>query len=148
MILVCLCFALFYPNIGSVLSYVGAICGFVIIYLLPVMVYLSQKREEIDLTLRGQLPEQQQDIVSQTRQAGFGIKLFSTHHDNDSSQMNVNSADASYINDDDGFTSVSGTSSSGEAQLEKQLWRSHYLRVAAHSLIPLYGLGVLLLQFS
>ena len=34
-------FALFYPNIGTLLSYVGAICGFFIIYLLPVMVYLA-----------------------------------------------------------------------------------------------------------
>eukprot|EP00354_Favella_ehrenbergii_P009263 CAMPEP_0170476788 /NCGR_PEP_ID=MMETSP0123-20130129/18141_1 /TAXON_ID=182087 /ORGANISM="Favella ehrenbergii, Strain Fehren 1" /LENGTH=336 /DNA_ID=CAMNT_0010748053 /DNA_START=598 /DNA_END=1610 /DNA_ORIENTATION=+ len=54
-IVVNLMFALFYPNIGTVLSYVGAICGFVIVYLLPVMVYLAQSRENIDLILRGQL---------------------------------------------------------------------------------------------
>ena len=54
-IVVCLCFALFYPNIGTVLSYVGAICGFVIIYLLPVMVTIAQSREEIELKLRGQI---------------------------------------------------------------------------------------------
>jgi Mn2+/Fe2+ NRAMP family transporter len=53
-ILVCLMFSLFYPNIGVVLSYVGAICGFVIIYLLPVLVYLAQSKEEIYMTLRGQ----------------------------------------------------------------------------------------------
>jgi len=39
-----LLFALFYPNIGTVLAYVGAACGFVIIYLLPVMVDLAQSR--------------------------------------------------------------------------------------------------------
>ena len=44
-ILVGLFFALFYPNIGTVLSYVGAVCGFVIIYLLPVLVFLAQSRE-------------------------------------------------------------------------------------------------------
>ena len=54
-----LLFALFYPNIGTVLSYVGAICGFVIVYLLPVMVHLAQSREEIELKLRGQLDNQQ-----------------------------------------------------------------------------------------
>jgi sodium-coupled neutral amino acid transporter 9 len=48
-ILVCLMFSLFYPNIGSVLSYVGAICGCVIIYILPVLVYLAQSKEEIYL---------------------------------------------------------------------------------------------------
>ena len=52
-IIVCTLFALFYPNIGTVLSYVGAVCGFVIIYLLPVLVHLAQSREEIGLTLRG-----------------------------------------------------------------------------------------------
>jgi len=44
-IFVCMLFALFYPNIGTVLSYVGAVCGFVIIYLLPILVYLAQARE-------------------------------------------------------------------------------------------------------
>ena len=46
-------FALFYPNIGSLLSYVGAFCGFFIIYLLPVMVYIAQSKEQVDLELRG-----------------------------------------------------------------------------------------------
>lgn len=46
-------FALFYQNIGTILSYVGAICGFVIIYFLPVLVYLAQSKEEVYLQLRG-----------------------------------------------------------------------------------------------
>lgn len=36
--------ALFYPNVGTVLSYAGALSGFVIIYCLPVMVHLKQRR--------------------------------------------------------------------------------------------------------
>ena len=40
-VLVCTLFALFYPNIGTLLSYVGAVCGFFIIYLLPVLVYVA-----------------------------------------------------------------------------------------------------------
>jgi len=36
-----LLFALFYPNIGTVLSYLGAVCGFFIVYLVPVMVYIA-----------------------------------------------------------------------------------------------------------
>ena len=36
-----LCFALFYPNIGTIMSYVGSVCGFIIIYCLPIMVYLA-----------------------------------------------------------------------------------------------------------
>ena len=49
-----LCLALFYPNIGTILSYVGSVCGFVIVYCLPVMVYLAQSHEEVKLELRGQ----------------------------------------------------------------------------------------------
>jgi Mn2+/Fe2+ NRAMP family transporter len=36
--------ALFYPNIGTVLSYVGALAGFVVIYCLPVLVYLKKMK--------------------------------------------------------------------------------------------------------
>lgn len=39
--------ALFYPNVGTLLSYVGALSGFVIIYLLPVMVYLKMRKLQI-----------------------------------------------------------------------------------------------------
>ena len=40
-IVIDLLFALFYPNVGTVLSYVGAICGFVIIYLMPITVLIA-----------------------------------------------------------------------------------------------------------
>ena len=33
--------AIFYPNVGSVLAYFGAIAGFLIIYTIPVLVHLS-----------------------------------------------------------------------------------------------------------
>ena len=36
-----LLFALFYPNIGTILGYVGAISGFIIIYVFPVTVYMK-----------------------------------------------------------------------------------------------------------
>ena len=36
-----LMFAIFYPNVGSVLAYVGAVMGFIIIYTVPVLVHLS-----------------------------------------------------------------------------------------------------------
>ena len=52
-ILLGLVFALFYQNIGTVMSYIGAVCGFVIVYLLPVMVDLAQTKEKIYLKLRG-----------------------------------------------------------------------------------------------
>ena len=42
-----LLFALFYPNIGTVLSFAGALPGFLIIYLLPVMVHLKRMKTRI-----------------------------------------------------------------------------------------------------
>ena len=39
-----LMFALFYPSIGSILSYTGAFCGFSIIYVFPVMTYMKHKK--------------------------------------------------------------------------------------------------------
>jgi len=42
-----LLFALFYPNISMVLAYSGAVAGFLIIYVFPVLVYLKQYRTKI-----------------------------------------------------------------------------------------------------
>jgi len=42
-----LLFALFYPKIGTVLGYVGALSGFMIIYVFPVLVYLKHMRTRI-----------------------------------------------------------------------------------------------------
>ena len=36
-----LLFALFYPNVGTILSYAGAISGFFIIYIMPVITHLK-----------------------------------------------------------------------------------------------------------
>lgn len=40
-------FTLFYPNVGTILGYVGAIGGFVIMYLLPVMIHLKRMKTKI-----------------------------------------------------------------------------------------------------
>ena len=45
--LIPLLFALFYPNIGTVLAYVSAVSGFLIIYVFPVLVHLKQMRTKI-----------------------------------------------------------------------------------------------------
>lgn len=42
-----LSFAIVYPDIGTILAFTGAFCGFAIIYCLPVMCYLKQKYTEI-----------------------------------------------------------------------------------------------------
>jgi hypothetical protein len=47
LVLIPLLFALFYPNVSSVLAYSGAGAGFLIIYVFPVLVYLKQYRTKI-----------------------------------------------------------------------------------------------------
>ena len=45
--LIPLLFALFYPNVGTILAYVSAVSGLLIIYVFPVMVHLKQMRSRI-----------------------------------------------------------------------------------------------------
>jgi sodium-coupled neutral amino acid transporter 9 len=42
-----LLFALFYPNVGVITTYIGAVAGFLLIYLLPVLVHLKRMRLRI-----------------------------------------------------------------------------------------------------
>ena len=46
--LVPLCVAVFYPQIATILSYVGAVCGLIVIYILPVLTYLVKFKTECD----------------------------------------------------------------------------------------------------
>ncbi|ESN93538.1 hypothetical protein HELRODRAFT_88518, partial [Helobdella robusta] len=41
---VCILFAIFYPHIGSIIRYCGAICGLGYIFSLPIIIYLIQSR--------------------------------------------------------------------------------------------------------
>jgi len=45
--LIPLCFALFYPNVGTILTYASAFGGYFVIYVFPVLVYLKQYRTKI-----------------------------------------------------------------------------------------------------
>ena len=45
--LIPLSFAIWYPNIGTIISWTGAFAGFIIIYCLPVMVYLKKRYVQI-----------------------------------------------------------------------------------------------------
>ena len=68
------------------------------------------------------------------------------------SDQNASFSSAGYgntLNDknDDDYISNTVNSDDSYNELEKRLWRNHYYRVAFHSLIPIYGLGILLCQF-
>jgi hypothetical protein len=42
-----LCFALFYPKIGSILGYAASVSGFFMIYVVPVITYMKMRKIEI-----------------------------------------------------------------------------------------------------
>jgi len=46
-----LLFCIFYPKIGTIISIAGAICGFFMIYVVPVLTYLKMKKIEIEYPL-------------------------------------------------------------------------------------------------
>ena len=35
-----------YPNVGSVMAYVGAFCGFILIYIIPILVHFAVLRNK------------------------------------------------------------------------------------------------------
>ena len=48
---VCICFAIEVPSIGNIIRYSGALCGAVVVFLLPSLVVLASKRKEGKLTV-------------------------------------------------------------------------------------------------
>ena len=49
-----LCFALFYPKIGSILGYAASVSGFLMIYVVPVLAYMKMREIEIKHPLLAQ----------------------------------------------------------------------------------------------
>eukprot|EP00730_Choanoeca_flexa_P019009 TRINITY_DN9272_c0_g2_i2.p1 TRINITY_DN9272_c0_g2~~TRINITY_DN9272_c0_g2_i2.p1 ORF type:complete len:611 (+),score=126.90 TRINITY_DN9272_c0_g2_i2:125-1834(+) len=48
--ILCVCMAVFYPNIGAILRYTGAVCGLVYIFALPAFVKMKMQENEGTLT--------------------------------------------------------------------------------------------------
>ena len=63
-----LSFAIAFPNIGTVLAYGGGAAGFVIIYCLPVMVYLKKKYLQITNPLRAEAVALNEYRIAKTKQ--------------------------------------------------------------------------------
>ena len=60
-----LIFALFYTNISTILAYVGAITGFALIYVFPVMVHLKRMRLKIESPLLAEAIDRNEFEVEQ-----------------------------------------------------------------------------------
>merc|ERR1719348_362243 len=51
-IVVCVLFAIFMPQIGTIIRFSGAACGLTIIFALPILVYLASERRSGELSWR------------------------------------------------------------------------------------------------
>lgn len=79
-----LSFAIVYYEIGTILAFTGAFCGFVVIYCLPVMCYLKKKYTEITNPILAEAIAHNQHRIFTSKQAALGI---SNNIDVSTSQM-------------------------------------------------------------
>jgi hypothetical protein len=130
MTLIPLLFALFYPNIGTILSYASAVSGLLIIYVFPVMVHLKQMKSRIMHPLLAEALEtnEYKVVVDQTGMASPKIEV---------SDRLAKS----------GIKRKQGTKAEREAEKKKQ-WRAYYISCALHSFIPVYGILIVFFQFG
>jgi len=47
---VCVCFAIFIPSIGNIIRYTGALCGAMVVFILPSLLFLSEAKSQSKLT--------------------------------------------------------------------------------------------------
>ena len=117
-----LIFAIFYPNVGAVLAYFGAVSGFLCIYTMPVLVHLSMMKTKIENQIAAQREfEPAADIEGSETYTDDGMNNFVR------------------VGDKTGKPVLSVTN-----QSEKQLWRYYYIQVTLHSFVILYGLAVMI----
>jgi hypothetical protein len=125
-----LLFTLFYPNIGTILGYVGAITGLLIMYILPVMVHLKRMRTRIENPMLAEAIDKNAFIAK--GQVVDGAPA--------SPKLRIR---------DDFLKKNRGRLGEIEANRgdKKKEWRNYYIQCALHSVIPVYGVLILFFQF-
>jgi hypothetical protein len=116
--------ALFYPNVGTLLSYVGALSGFVIIYCLPVMVYLKMRKLQILNPLLAEAIAQNEFRLD-TKDPATTPKLVVS----------------------DRLAKRGLTNPRAEKDNRAQMMRRYRISCVLHSFIPLYGFAIMISQF-
>ena len=121
-----LLFALFYPNVGIILSYAGAVSGFAIIYILPVTTYMKWRRTQIQNPLLAEaLKMNEYNVAPKEEYEGAPL----------SPKINVSDNIINRHRRSGGLTK--------SKQAEKAAMKSYYISYALHMTIPIYGLFVL-----
>ena len=126
-----LAFAILYPEIGTILAYSGAFAGFVVIYCLPVMVYLKKRYTQITNPLLAEAIALNEFRIVTNR---FTNK---THNKNDNSV--ITSRDTSIIANPEGQLVNSLMSSGPKFEVSEQLIERTSVSIP-ESPVPLFTL--------
>jgi len=68
-----LLFALFYPEVGKVLGYIGSISGFLAIYTIPTVTHLKRMKTQIEDPLLAEALDKKEVTIEFTRIEGEGV---------------------------------------------------------------------------
>lgn len=126
-----LLFTLFYPNIGTILGYVGAFTGFAIMYVLPVMVHLKRMKTRITNPLLAEAIDMNAFNMSTPMPAPEGIGARSAPM---SPKIKLN----------DEFLKKRRTKLDEVEHQRATDMNRYYTQCALHAIIPIYGTLIVL----
>ena len=127
-IIIPMLFTLFYPQIGTILGYVGAFTGFAIMYLLPVMVHLKRMKTRITNPLLAE---------------AIDMNAFATS----TVQKATGPPSSPKININDEFLRKRKTRVAEMDNQRKEDMNRYYTQCVLHSFIPVYGALIVFFQF-
>ena len=128
-----------YPNIGTVLGYVGAVSGFAIIYVYPVLVHLKYMRTKITNPLLAEAIKMNE--ITTEKSVPFKA----------SPQLAVNDK---FLRMQKNHMSRMGNTDKASPQqprsakeIEAAQWKKYYVSCLLHSFIIIYGAFIVIMQF-
>ena len=127
--------ALYIPHIGTLLGVVGTISGYLVIYVLPVFVFLKHKRTQITNPLLAEAL-----VMNEYKTEKFEDKSpqIAVNTDFIRRQKNLEARQGAKFGsalEEESQETVALI----EDSIEKAKWRRYYIQYALHMVIPIYG---------
>lgn len=136
------CCAIWIPNIGTLLASVSTLSGYLIIYVLPVFVYLKHQKTQIMNPLLAEAL-----VMNEFKTKTFDDKSpqIAVSDDILRKQRNLEARQGHVGNFGGALAGeTQETISAIEAVNEQAKWRRYYIKYALHMVIPIYGTFVLI----
>ena len=137
-----LAFGIFYPQVGSLLGYIGSGCGLFIMYLLPIMVHLKRYRLQLTDPVAFQMLE-----THKLDQLLHNTDLFSPMATPQMRYGKLNESVSTNRMTNRSITINASIRSFKGLNVPKKEVRKFYLSCVFHMFLLLYGVSVLILQF-